>query len=254
MRGVNRLFWDIETSPNVGFFWRSGYKLNIPADNIIKERAIICICYKFAGAKKVHALTWDNGCDKKLLEDFSKVIASADELVAHNGDRFDLKWLNTRFLYHGLDPKPIERTVDTLKMAKQRFLFNSNRLNYISEFLQLGGKLDTSYDLWTKIVLDGCETSMKKMVKYCKHDVALLEKVYDKLSDYCVPKTHVGVLTGLDRWSCPHCASENVARDKKRVTATGMIRHSMECNDCKKFYTISDKVYRDYLKWIYADK
>ena len=42
-----RLYLDIETSPNIGMFWESGYKKNISYDNIIKERAIICICYKW---------------------------------------------------------------------------------------------------------------------------------------------------------------------------------------------------------------
>ena len=44
-----RLFFDIETSPNIGFFWSSGYKINIPFENILKERAIICIAYKYQG-------------------------------------------------------------------------------------------------------------------------------------------------------------------------------------------------------------
>ena len=32
------LIYDIETSPNIGWFWRAGYKLNIQPENIIKER------------------------------------------------------------------------------------------------------------------------------------------------------------------------------------------------------------------------
>ncbi len=30
-------------SPNIGMFWEAGYKLNIGTENIVKERAIICI-------------------------------------------------------------------------------------------------------------------------------------------------------------------------------------------------------------------
>jgi hypothetical protein len=66
MAKIKRLFFDIETSPNVGFFWTAGYKQNISHDNIIKERAIICICYKWAGEDKIYSLTWDkNQNDKK---------------------------------------------------------------------------------------------------------------------------------------------------------------------------------------------
>ena len=89
---MNRLFWDIETSPNIGFFWRPGYKVSLTHDNIIKERAIICICYKWEKEKKVHSLVWDKGCDKQICKEFMEVMEMADEMVAHNGDRFDLKW------------------------------------------------------------------------------------------------------------------------------------------------------------------
>jgi hypothetical protein len=41
MTTPKRLFFDIETSPNIGLFWSAGFKLNIAPENIIKERAII---------------------------------------------------------------------------------------------------------------------------------------------------------------------------------------------------------------------
>ena len=31
-----RLFFDIETSPNIGLFWEAGYKKNIDVSNIIQ--------------------------------------------------------------------------------------------------------------------------------------------------------------------------------------------------------------------------
>ena len=34
MNKVKRLIWDIETSPNLGYFWRSGYKIRIDPENI----------------------------------------------------------------------------------------------------------------------------------------------------------------------------------------------------------------------------
>lgn len=99
-----RLYFDIEVSANIGFFWKPGYNLNIGYENIIKEAGIICICYKWEGDKKVHSLTWDkHQSDKKLLQDFIKVANTADELVGHNGDKFDLPWVRTRCLYHGVE-------------------------------------------------------------------------------------------------------------------------------------------------------
>jgi len=73
-----RLFFDIETSPNVGFFWSAGYKLNITPDSIIQERAIICICYKWEDEKEVYFLQWDSKQnDKRMLQSFIEVAKSA---------------------------------------------------------------------------------------------------------------------------------------------------------------------------------
>ena len=92
-----RLYFDIEVSPNVGLFWQSGYKQNIDYQNIIKERAIICICYKWEDDKEVYEVHWDKKQDdKKLLIEFIKIANQADELVGHNGDRFDLPWVRTQ--------------------------------------------------------------------------------------------------------------------------------------------------------------
>lgn len=243
---MRRLIWDIETSPNIGFFWEAGWKKTIPAENIIHERAIICICYKWEGEKKVYSLEWDNGCDKEIIKTFLEVAKQADELVAHNGDRFDIKWLNTRSLYHCLDPTPIWKTVDTLVIARRRFNFNSNRLDYLGNYLLGHGKTNTEYGMWVDIALNNCETAMRKMVKYCKDDVLLLEKVWNKLAPFHAPKSHVGVMQGKEKWSCSRCGSENVNREKERISARGTVSVQMKCKECHCYYQISLKSAMEY--------
>jgi predicted PolB exonuclease-like 3'-5' exonuclease len=250
MTKINRLIWDIETSPNIAFLWRAGYRLNVGHHNIISERAVICICYKWEGSKKVHHLEWDNGCDKKMLKEFLEVAKQADELVAHNGDRFDIKWFNTRCLFHGLEPIGDWKTVDTLVIAKRRFCFNSNALDYLGRFLFGSGKCDDGgFDTWKEIVLDNSKKAMRTMVKYCKRDVELLERVWKALEPYHKPKTHVGRLMGRDGWSCPYTGSEDVVKSKTRFTTAGTRQHQMYSKEAKAYYTISEKSYKDYQKW-----
>lgn len=246
---INRLIWDIETSPNIAFLWRTGYKLNVGHHNLLKERAIICICYKWEGSKKTHALKWDNGCDRKLLEDFLEVAKKADELVAHNGDRFDIKWFNTRCIFHGLEPIGDWKTIDTLKIAKKHFCFNSNRLDYLGRFLVGECKMDTGgFDTWKEICLNNCPKAMKHMIKYCKQDVELLENVWKQLEVYHKPKTHVGRMNGEDAWTCPQTGSRNVSKSKTRYTAAGTKQHQMYSKDAHRYYTISDKSFKEYLE------
>jgi DNA polymerase elongation subunit (family B) len=130
------LIYDIETSPNIGWFWTAGYKQNIGTNQILKERAVICVSYKWEDEDEVYNLTWDkNQDDKFLIQQFVEVLNEADLIVAHNGDNFDLKWLKTRALYHRIPMLPNYKQFDTLKLAKSKLRLNSNRLDYISKFL-----------------------------------------------------------------------------------------------------------------------
>lgn len=237
-----RLYFDIETSPNIGFFWTAGFKLNISTESIIKERAIICICYKWEEDKVTHSLNWDSKQnDKKMLQEFIKVANEADELVGHNGDKFDLAWVRTRCLFHRIDMFPTYTTIDTLKVARSKFKFNSNKLNYIAKYLGIGQKIHTDYDLWKDIVLNKDKDAMDKMIKYCKMDVILLEKVHKELSLHIPSKTHYGVIFGGDRGSCPECGSDDLIRNNKRVTASGLVKIQLRCKTCGKFHSKTDK-------------
>lgn len=225
-RRVKRLFWDIETSPNVVLAWRAGFKLDIGHDSIIEERKIITIAYKWAGDKRVHVLTWDKSRDDyKMLKEFMSVANEADELIAHFGDAFDLPWFRTRILMQGLDPLPKYKTVDTKAWASKYFYFNSNKLDYLAKIFFNRGKIKTDYQMWKDITLLNCQKALKKMADYNAEDVVLLEKVYDKLAPYCSPKSHAGVFAGLEKWSCPRCASESVKKSKTRVTAAISAHH-----------------------------
>jgi uncharacterized protein YprB with RNaseH-like and TPR domain/predicted RNA-binding Zn-ribbon protein involved in translation (DUF1610 family) len=231
-----RLFFDIETSPNIGFFWEAGYKKNIDYSNIIKERAIICICYKWEGEKEVHELHWDaKQSDKALLQKFIKVANEAHELVGHNGDRFDLAWIRTRCLFHRIEVFPRYTVIDTLKIARGKFKFNSNKLNYIADYLGIGQKIKTNFDLWRQIVLNKDKKAMGKMIAYCKKDVTLLEKVFKEINNHIAAKTHYGALIGGDRGTCPECGSDYLVINQKTTTASGSSRVQYRCNDCGKF-------------------
>jgi DNA polymerase elongation subunit (family B) len=248
---MKRLFFDIETSPNIMFSWRCGGKIFLDSANIIQERAIICICYKWEHDKKIHSLTWECGDDRKMLEEFAKVVSEADEMVAHNGDNFDLRWFNARSLIHGLPPIPQTKTVDTLKIALKHFYLNSNRLDYLGKILFGEGKIKTEFDLWKRIVLLNDESALREMVRYCKQDVVLLERVWERLRDYDTPKTHAAVLASgnrNDRWMCPHCGSDSVKKGKTRATAKGFVQHQMVCRNCGRYYSVMDQVFSLYLK------
>lgn len=235
---IARLIFDIEVSPNIGFFWQTGNKISIGYDSIIEERKIICICYKWEGKKTVYSLRWDkNKCDKKMIKEFIKVADSADELLGHNGDNFDIKWVRTRAVMHGLNFSTNIVSIDTLKEARKSFRFNSNRLDYIGKVLVGDKKISTDYAMWKDIVLTNDQTQLNKMVKYCKQDVVLLEKVFTKIKPFIKPKSSIA----LEKRECPECGSDRFTSHGIRRTAAGTVYYRGNCTDCGKYYKIPKK-------------
>lgn len=235
-----RLYFDIETSFYIGWFWRPGYKINLPSSNIFHNAKVICIGYKWEGERAIHSLWWDkNQDDRRMLRDFIKVANEADELIFHNGDKFDLPWVRTRCLLHGLEMPPSYKTTDTLKIARSKFRFPDNKLNTIAKYLGIGTKKRTTEELWLDIVMNKSERAAKKMDTYCKHDVRLLEKVYHKLAPHTEPKVHHGALMdGHDRGSCPHCGGvKGIYRRRLTSTPTGLLKAQYSCEGCGRWHT-----------------
>lgn len=233
IRSPRILFWDIETSPNIVMSWHIGQKVSLSTESIVEERKIICICYKWSDEKAVKSLTWDKDkCDKSLLEKFSPILSSADFVVAHNGDKYDYRFFNGRLLKHGLSPVNDVVTVDTLKYARKAFFLNSNKLDYIARYLGLGKKADNGgMDTWKKICLEGCDKAMKRMVKYCKVDVLILEAVYNSVKAYMpIPKINMSNQL-MQKECCPSCGEKNSIKQGRRVRGK-KLHQRYQCQSC----------------------
>ena len=243
------LIYDIETSYNIVKSWRVGYNLNINPGDILHERKIICISYKWLGEEQIYNLSWDkNQCDKFMIEQFIEVLNEADLIVSHNGDNFDLPWIKTRALYHGLSMLVNYKQFDTLKVAKRKFNFNSNKLDYISEFLGFGNKIKTEMKLWDDIILKKCPIAMDKMLVYCDMDVELLEKVYNKLIYWENPMFHTGVNNGKVKQTSPITGTYNIEHVKTVTTNSGTKKHIMKDIDTKRLFEMSDTNYKKFLE------
>lgn len=248
---IKRICYDIETAPNIGEFWEPGYNITITPEQILAERQIICISYKEEG-KRVKHLEWqqpkdlseyifgDNEHDKQMIKEFLEIIDDADEIVAHNGNRFDLKWIKGRAIRLGLKIPPDIITVDTCLVARQQLNCNSNKLDYLAKFLGVGGKIATGgYGLW-KAVIRGDEKAMKKMIRYCDNDVVILEKVFNKLKPLIKNKLSVS----NNRRECAECGNRMKIHSHK-ILASGAKRTVLECGRCGKCKVVPTSVIKD---------
>lgn len=234
-KGPRILFYDLETSHNLVasfdiYFFKGG---QIPFENILKERFVICAAWKWLGEKQVHEAHVDfadlasETPDKFVLASLIEAIEQADIIVAHNGDAYDMRYINTRGLKCGLPRVSPVQSIDTLKIAKANFMFNSNRLDYLARFLGLGSKIKIPNKEWLKI-LQGDEAALAKMVRYNKMDVRLLEKVYLKLRPWA-PKLPVFSVEG--QFTCPTCFSTRTKSKGRHTTATRSYQRRI-CLNC----------------------
>lgn len=226
------LYIDIETAPSLGWVWQK-YETNVI--DFKKDWYILSFAYKWADERKVQVKCLadypdykkDVENDKALVDDLWKVLDRADIVIGHNGDSFDLPKINTRFLTHKLKPPTPYKTVDTLKIARKVFRFDSNKLDDLGRYLGVGRKLPTTgFHLWR-----GCMTgdlkSWKMMCRYNAHDVELLEKVYLLIRAW--HPTHPNVNQG--EFACPKCASFKVQKRGYAYTALRR-KQRFQCQNC----------------------
>lgn len=229
------LFLDIENTPIISYNW-GRYEQN--AIDVIQESYILSFAYKWYGDNKTNILSLNKYIGNKpsftdskaFIEDIHKIMSEADILCAHNGDAFDLKQLNTRFVLHGLTPIPPGKTVDTLKVARKYFSFSSNKLNDLGKRLGIGVKVETGgFDLWRNCMA-GDKKSWEKMREYNLNDVVLLEKVYKKLLPWMRQHPIVGTYTGSQH-GCSACGSDKLHSRGYVLTRAAKYRR-YQCQSC----------------------
>lgn len=229
------LLFDIETAPNVSYTWGK-YDQNVI--EFKQEWYIMSFAYKWLDEDKVvcHALPEyksykkDREDDKELVKELHKLFNEADMVIAHNGDEFDIKKANARFIYHGLNPPAPYKTVDTKKIAKNNFKFNSNSLTDLGQHLGLGEKLPTGgFSLW-KGCMSGDKKSWDTMIKYNKQDVKLLEQVYLKLRPWHKTHPNLGHFAE-EKHSCPKCGSTHLQSRGLSKTLSSIYRR-FQCQGC----------------------
>lgn len=244
LKKVNRWVWDIETGYNVANIFQLINKHRpIPHAAIQSERYIICAIFKEVGKEKYKIISQiqdkerfkaDPTDDEYVVREIHRILTDADEAIAHYGDNFDMKFFNTRAIYHGLPPISTVIQTDTYKIARNKFMFNSNSLDYIGKFFGLGGKISVHQQLWEDCI-NGKQKAVRDMVTYCKQDVVLLDKVYNKLAPYAPARLNHNNFNDVD--CCPLCASESFKKDGKVTLRTGQYQaYRCKEKDCRHFF------------------
>lgn len=235
------LIFDIETTPLEAYVWQTQvWKARIGDENVISRWFMLTWSAKWLGENKIMSmrLTGEEALaedDKRITAGIWGLLDEADIVIAHNGDKFDIPNLNTRFIINGLSPTRPYRTIDTLKVAQRQFGFTHNSLNALGRLFNLGEKMETGYNLWRRCK-NGDDKALEIMEEYNCGDVELLESLYIKLRPWIKGHPNVGVYMESEDKVCAACGSEDIVPDGYYTTNAGKFR-AYRCNSCGSSHT-----------------
>jgi uncharacterized protein YprB with RNaseH-like and TPR domain len=124
--------------------------------------------------------------DKSMVQDIQAMLrkyGSGAIAYAHNGDRFDMKWLRTVSLKYRLDSWKI-KLVDPCSVAWKKYLLGRNSLDALADFLKLKHqKMHLSPDVWRKVALDDDKRAWNLLVRRCQSDVLVLNELAGRVTN-----------------------------------------------------------------------
>jgi len=220
------LFIDIETAPLVSYTW------GLWEQNVIDVKQdwyVMCFAYRWLGDRSATSVGFGTSrSDRGVMHRIHKLLDEAKIVVAHNGDKFDIRKINARLAFHKFAPPSPYLTVDTKKVAKKYFGFDSNSLDNLGKYLGLGRKEKTGgFDLWLRCMA-GDGKAIDNMMEYCANDVDLLHDVYMELLPWM--SNHPN-MSGNQK-ACPKCSGKKLHRRGKARSISGLEYQRFQCQDC----------------------
>ena len=242
LRPPRILFFDIETAPIKGYSWGI-YEQNIL--KVLVDWFVLSFAGKFSDEDQYHYFDQRDKenveDDYELIKKCHEMLSEADVLVSHNGDRFDIKKLNARFIKYDLPPLNHYKSVDTLKIARRFFSFTSNKLSDLANYLGCENKKSThgkypGFQLWDQCMQKNQE-AFQEMEDYNKKDVDVLIDVYKKLAKW---DSSINFCSYYQEQVCI-CGSKEFRKDGFKFNKSGKFQ-IYRCRVCDKTFIAKENL------------
>lgn len=230
------LILDIETAPISAYVWGI-WQQNVGTHQIQSDWFCLTWAAKWLFEDKVYsgklkpkeATTQD---DKRIIQGIWALVNEADIVIAHNGAKFDMPKLNSRFILNDLQPPLPYQIIDTLLHIRRQFGFSSNKLDYVNKLLNLERKKETNFELWARC-MKGNADALSEMEAYNIQDVRILEETYLQIRAWIKPHPNMGLFI-LDETAnrCPNCGSDKLLEQGKCYNTSANIYELMRCDNC----------------------
>lgn len=239
--GPKILYFDVETAPIIAHVWDL-WDQNVGLNQIVNDWHILSWSAKWKHEDKIMYMDQRKARkvsdDKKILKAIRNLLDEADIVVTQNGKKFDEKKLNARFILNGIRKPSSFKHEDTLEIAKRKFAFTSNKLEYMSEKLCVKYKKLKDKDkkfpghtMWTEC-MNGNPAAWREMERYNKQDVLALEELYSKLAPWNDRGVNHNLYTADDaEIICSACGGNHFKKNGMKFLASGAYQR-YECLDC----------------------
>jgi len=235
------LLFDLETAPMelLGF---GLYDQNFALNQIKRDWFLLSLAAKWLDKPAViyadQRAASDIADDTRLLRILWGLLNEADIVVTQNGKSFDEKVANARFIIKGFQAPAPFKHIDTKQLAKRRFRFTSNKLEYLAEALNVECKKSAhkkfpGFELWAECLKKNPE-AWAEMKAYNVADVLALEGVYLKLRGWGTPGVNLNLHHSAPVYRCECCGSTDLHLKGHAATATGLFRR-FQCQSCGKW-------------------
>ena len=219
-RRARVLLVDIETSPILGYVW-SLWNNNVALNQVATDWHVLSWSAKWLDdpAEKIMYMDQrgrrDIEDDARILKGIWKLLNQADVVITHNGKKFDIKKLNARFIQHGFKPPSGFKHIDTYVIAKKKFGFTSNKLEYLADKLcvkyhKKQHKKYPGFELWRQCLAGNLE-AWEEMRTYNEHDVLVLEELYRRMIPWDAG-VNFQLYTDDETGECHNCGGETQRR------------------------------------------
>lgn len=216
--------------------------LDIEASELFADDAIVfCICCKWLGKKEIKTFTLRSDPDAfnkvdlddtDVIEDFRPILESADLVVHHYGDKYDMPFLQGRCVQLGRKTLASPPTVDTWRICRYKLKFRSNRLQHLSQIIGTKEKkTPLTKKVWNR-AYRGHIPSLKQIEHHCRQDILVLEELYKAVAPHHTSHPNLAALK--EPWvreACRTCQSTKTGRMGVLVTRQGK-RQRWRCNNC----------------------
>lgn len=237
-KGPKVLIVDIETAPMVAYVWGL-FDQNIGLNQILEDWHLLSFAAKWAHESKNKMIYMDQRYaknrhnDKKMVKALWELFDEADIIVGQNSKEFDVKKINDRFQFHGMQPPSPYKQIDNVIVSRKNFASTSHKLEYKSsrynkEYTKLSHHKFPGFEMWSEC-LKGNIAAFKEMEKYNKHDVLAAEEEYKRLIPWD-NSINYNLYRDDDDLIC-NCGSKRFKKKGYAYTASGKYQR-YKCKSC----------------------